>query len=204
MTGPYTRGADLARDIVRASQARSSLLSDAAALVEELRQLPADTAADVLVVWLDAAGSFGRIAESEAARARQDEARSVAAAAEPSNVGHKPPAEDPFVGLAEAAAELGVAEATVRTWTRPREGRPQLMVSRPGRGIWQFRRSWLDDFRDANAPEPAPSTAPVRPDHVPDPRSTAALETAPARRRTRRRKGSSDLPLVPPNNGRGR
>lgn len=79
MSGPYTRGADLARDVVEIRQARASLLSAADGLLAELRRLPADTAADVLLVWLEAAGSHGRIAGSRAERARQAEAQDARA-----------------------------------------------------------------------------------------------------------------------------
>lgn len=79
MTGIYSRGGDLARDVVEYGQARPALLAEADALLDDIRRLPTDTAADVLLVWLETAGSYGRIAESRAERARQAEAQDARA-----------------------------------------------------------------------------------------------------------------------------
>ncbi|MGE4425030.1 MAG: helix-turn-helix domain-containing protein [Solirubrobacteraceae bacterium] len=114
---------------------------------------------------------------------------------------------DPWMTLEQAAQVAGVAPATVKTWSRPGRSRgrgdlPRLRVSRPARGVWRVRRSWLDAFLEECAPEPE-TEAPT--EHRPPPavidgaRELAARPRAPRRRRRPSATGyEANLPIIQP------
>lgn len=80
MSGIYTRGADLARDVVDHRQSHAALLSDAATLLTDLRDLSLCDGADVLVSCFLAAGTYGRISGAVAERAYTNAQLDAAAA----------------------------------------------------------------------------------------------------------------------------
>lgn len=82
MTGIYTRGADLARDIVTHRQAHAANLTEAGALLDELvaiRDVRPDDAAAVLVGWLESAGQIGSLERGRDERAIRDRAQDARA-----------------------------------------------------------------------------------------------------------------------------
>lgn len=117
------------------------------------------------------------------------------------------PRPDEWIELHEAARLLGnVCERTVQRYTKPLPGQPDapvLLCARPSRGVWLFRRSWIDAFLEATArhqrdldhaatpPRPRPAARPI------DPMVARISDTSSRRRRSRPNGRRSDPAFLP-------